>query len=117
MESLNNEEEFCWFSSSHGAEGSDDALMSDLKLHCADVSPLKNISGYNMDSSKENIEVLPINGSNRKSSHDDKKIRSQMDVDVNGVAASLSMFSESDTKSGHKDALVPEEKVCWLPFI
>ncbi|KAI5448437.1 hypothetical protein KIW84_015740 [Lathyrus oleraceus] len=110
MESLNNEEEFCWFSSSHGAEGSDDALMSDLKLHCADVSPLKNISGYNMDSSKENIEVLPINGSNRKSSHDDKKIRSQMDVDVNGVAASLSMFSESDTKSGHKDALVPEEK-------
>ena len=23
---------------------------------------------------------------------------------------SLSMFSESDTKSGHKDALVPEEK-------
>ncbi|KAI5433340.1 hypothetical protein KIW84_020574 [Lathyrus oleraceus] len=82
MESLNNEEKFCWFSSSHGAEG------------------------Y----SKENIEVLPINGSNRKSSHDDKKIRSQMDVDVNGAAASLSMFSESDTKSGHKDALVPEEK-------
>ncbi|KAI5409931.1 hypothetical protein KIW84_055403 [Lathyrus oleraceus] len=107
MESLNNEEKFCWFSSSHGAEGSDDALMSDLKLHCAYVSPLKKyISGY----SKENIEVLPINGSNRKSSHDDKKIRSQMDVDVNGVAASLSMFSESDTKSGHKDALVPEEK-------
>ncbi|CAK8530293.1 unnamed protein product [Lathyrus sativus] len=110
MESLNNEEEFCWFSSSHGAEGSDDALMSDLKLHCADMSPLKNISGYNMDSSKENIDVLPINGSNKKSSPDDKKIRSQTGVDVNGVAASLSMFSELDTKSGHKDALVPEEK-------
>lgn len=115
MESLNNEEEFCWFSSSHGAEGSDDALMSDLKLHCADMSPLKNISEYNMDSSKENIDVFPINGSNKKSSPEDKKIRSQMDVDVNGVAASLSMFSGSDTKSGHKDALVPEEKVCWLP--
>ncbi|KAI5419949.1 hypothetical protein KIW84_043933 [Lathyrus oleraceus] len=63
MESLNNEEKFCWFSSSHGAEA-----------------------------------------------HGDKKTRSQMDVDVNGVAASLSMFSESDTKSGHKDALEPEEK-------
>ncbi|CAI8591422.1 unnamed protein product [Vicia faba] len=44
------------------------------------------------------------------SSPDDKKIRAQTDVDVNGVAASLSMFSESDTKSGHKDALVPEKK-------
>ncbi|CAJ2649033.1 unnamed protein product [Trifolium pratense] len=60
MGSLTNEEEFCWFSSSHSAEGSDDALMSDLKLHCADMSPLKNISEYNMDSSKDNIEVLPI---------------------------------------------------------
>ncbi|CAJ2649040.1 protein LNK1-like isoform X2 [Trifolium pratense] len=109
MRSLNNEEEFCWFSSSHSAEGSDDALMSDLKLHCADMSPLKNISEYNMDSSKDNIEVLPINDSNKKSSPGDKT-RSQMDVDDNGVPASLSMFNESDKKSGDKDALVSKEK-------
>ncbi|WJX26317.1 hypothetical protein P8452_15255 [Trifolium repens] len=110
MGSLNNEEEFCWFSSSHSAEGSDDALMSDLKLHCADMSPLKNISEYNMDSSKDNIEVLPINDSNKKSFPGDKKTRPQMDVDDNGVPASLSMFNESDKKYGHKDALVSKEK-------
>jgi hypothetical protein len=116
MGSLNNEEEFCWFSSSHSAEGSDDALMSDLKLHCADMSPLKNISEYNMDSSKDNIEVLPINDSNKISFSGDKKTRSQMDVDDHGVPASLSMFNESDKKFGHKDALVSKEKVCYLSF-
>ncbi|GAU47566.1 hypothetical protein TSUD_389160 [Trifolium subterraneum] len=110
MGSLNNEEEFCWFSSSHSAEGSDDALMSDLKLHCTDMSPLKNISEYNMDSSKDNIEVLPINDSNKKSFPSDKKTRSQMGVDDNGVPASLSMFNESDEKSSHKDVLVSKEK-------
>ncbi|WJX22021.1 hypothetical protein P8452_11373 [Trifolium repens] len=110
MGSLNNEKEFCWFSLSHSAEGSDDALMSDLKLHCADMSPLENIPEYNMDSSKDNIEVLPINDSNKKSSPGDKKTRSQMDVDDNGVPASLSMFNESDKKFGHKDALVSKEK-------
>lgn len=110
MESLNNEEDFCWFSSSHGAEGSDDALKSDIELHYAEMSPLKNISEYNMDSSKENIGFLPVNGSNKKLSPGDKKIRSQMDVDDNVVPASLSMFNESDTKSGHKDVLVPKEK-------
>jgi len=111
MESLNNEAEFCWFSSSHGAEDSDDALKSKIELHYAEMSPLKNISEYNMDSSKESIGFLPVNGSNKKLSPGDNKIRSQMDVDDNVVPASLSMFSESDTGSGHKDVLVPNEKV------
>ncbi|XP_027193400.2 uncharacterized protein [Cicer arietinum] len=110
MESLDNEEEFCWLSSSHGAEGSDDALKSDFKFSCAEISPLKNTSEYNMHSN-ESIEVLPINGSNKKSSPCDKTIRSQMDVDDNGVSASSSILSESGTKSGHQDALVSKEKL------
>ncbi|PNX78167.1 hypothetical protein L195_g034143 [Trifolium pratense] len=71
-----------------------------------------------MDSSKDNIEVLPINDSNKKSSPGDKT-RSQMDVDDNGVPASLSMFNESDKKSGDKDALVSKEKgnLVVMPFV
>ncbi|MCH86909.1 dentin sialophosphoprotein-like, partial [Trifolium medium] len=43
----------------------------------------------------------------------------QMDVDDNGVPASLSMFNESDKKSGHKDALVSKEKgnLVITPFV
>ncbi|KAH1145679.1 hypothetical protein GYH30_041415 [Glycine max] len=110
--SLNNEEEFCWLSSSHGAEGSDDALKSDFKFSYAEMSPLKNISDYNMDS-KESIVGLPINDPNQRTSALDEKIRSQMDVIDNGVPAPLSMFSESDSdmKSVNIDDLLPKEKL------
>ncbi|RDX70309.1 Protein LNK1, partial [Mucuna pruriens] len=114
--SLNNEEEFCWLSSSHGAEGSDDALKSDFKFSYAEMSPLKSISDYNMDS-KENIVGLPMNGSNKRSSPVDGKIRSQMDVIDDCVPAPLSMFSESESelKSGNIDDLLPKEKLRKLP--
>ncbi|KAL2617081.1 hypothetical protein AAZV13_08G166800 [Glycine max] len=109
--SLNNEEEFCWLSSCHGAEGSDDAFKSDFKFSYAEMSPLKNISDYNMDS-KESIVGLPINDSNKRSSPVDEKIRSQMDVIDDCVPAPLSMFSESDSdmKSVNIDDLLPKEK-------
>lgn len=120
MGSLNNEDQFGWLSSRHGAEGSNDALKSDLKFSCEEMSPLKNISDYNMDS-KENIECLPMNDSNKKSSLGDKETRSQVDVDNSGDPASLSMISESDMNSGNKDGLVPKEKVgdlfCFLTWV
>lgn len=115
MGSLNNDEEFSWLSSSHGAEGSDDALKSNFKFSCAEMSPLKNMLDYNLDS-EENIEFLPINGSNKRSPPVDKKMRSQMDVDDDGVPAPLSIFGESGMKSGTKDDLVHKEKVSY-PFI
>ena len=58
----------------------------DLNKTVGDLISVRK-ENYILGYSKENIEVLPINGSNRKSSHNDKKMRSQMDVDVNGVAA------------------------------
>ncbi|XP_061363257.1 protein LNK1-like [Gastrolobium bilobum] len=110
MGSLNNEEEFCWLSTSHGADGSDDALKSDFQFTCEEMSPLKSISDYNMDT-KENIEGLPINDSNVGASPVDKKIRSQIDVDDDGLSDPLSMLSESDMKSGNTDHLMPKEKL------
>ncbi|KAK7274663.1 hypothetical protein RIF29_15759 [Crotalaria pallida] len=108
MESLNNEEDFAsWLSSSHGTEGSDDALKSAFKFASAEMSPLKSISDYNM---KENIEGLPINDCNKKASPIDGKMRSQMDVDHEAVPAPLSMFGESDMISGNADDMTPKEK-------
>lgn len=113
MGSLNNEE-FSWFSSSHGAEGSDDALKSDFKFSSVEMSQMKSILDYNMDS-KENIEGRPINDSNKKAYPVDKNVSCQMDVVDDGISAPL-MFSESDIKSGDKVDLVPKEKVGY-PFI
>lgn len=80
------------------------------------MSPLKNLSDYNMDS-KENIISLPINDSNKRSSVDEN-IRSQMDVGDDIVPAPSSLFSEneSDMKSGNINGLLPKEKVSY-PFI
>ncbi|XP_019425687.1 PREDICTED: protein LNK1-like isoform X2 [Lupinus angustifolius] len=108
--SLNNEEQFSWLSSLHGAQGSDDALKSDFTFSCAEMSPLKGIPDYNMDS-KENIGGLPFNDSNKKASSVDKKVSCQMDVDCNGDSAPFLMVKQSDKKSGNTVVVVPKEKL------
>jgi len=111
MESLNNEDEFCWPSLSHGTEGpDDDVLKSDFKFSSAEASSLKNISDYNMDLN-DNIEGLPILDCDKKLSPFDKKLGSEMDVDFDGVATSISTFGESDVKSSITDDLMPKQKV------
>lgn len=110
MESLNNEEEFCWLPSSHGTEGSDDALKSEFKFSSAEASPLKSISDYNIDTN-ENIEGLPLNVCNNKASPIDKKLRPQMNVNHDAGPSSLSSFHESDMKSGNTDASMAKTKM------
>ncbi|XP_057419922.1 protein LNK1-like [Lotus japonicus] len=110
MGSLNNEEEFCWLSSSHGTEGSDDALKSDFKFSSAEASPFKSISDNNINPN-ENIEGLTIHDCSRKASPINKNLKSQMNVDHDAVPASLSMFSESDMTSGVEDGLVHKPKI------
>ncbi|TKY59511.1 hypothetical protein E2542_SST16600 [Spatholobus suberectus] len=110
MESLNNEEEFCWLPSSHGTEGSEDALKSEFKFSSAEANPLKSISDYNIDTN-ENMDGLPINDSNNKASPIDKKLRSQMNVKHDAVPSSLSMFHESDMRSGNTDDLMVKLKM------
>ncbi|KAI4296353.1 hypothetical protein L6164_036318 [Bauhinia variegata] len=109
MGSLNNEEEFCWLSSSHGTEGADDTLKSEFKFSCAEVSPLEIISDYNMDS-KENSQGLPTNNSNKKASVGAKILSSRMDVDDGAFSDPSSILSESDIKSGNTEDLIPIEK-------
>ncbi|KAK7400308.1 hypothetical protein VNO78_11513 [Psophocarpus tetragonolobus] len=110
METLNNEEEFCWLPSSHGTEGSDDALKSGFKFSSAEASPLKSMSEYNINPNK-NTERLPISDSNNKASPMDKKLRSQMNVTHNAVPSSISTFNESDMKSGNTDDLMAKLKM------
>lgn len=105
MDSLNNEDEFCWLSSAQGTEGSNDALKSTFKLSCAEESPLKSTSDNNIDS-MANINCLLFDGSNTETSFD-KNFRTQMDVDDDPIPGSISMFSESDMNSGYTDNLVP----------
>lgn len=113
MGSINNEDEFCWLSSSHGAEGpDDDALKSAFKFSSTQVSPLKSISD-NMDLN-ENTEGLPIHDCDKKASSFDKNLRTEMDVDRDAVPTSLSTFDESDMKSGSIDDLMPKQKVGYI---
>ncbi|KAF7803708.1 protein LNK1-like [Senna tora] len=106
--SLSNEEEFCWITSSHGTEGSDEALKSDFKFSCSEATQLKSIPGYNMDS-EPNIEGPLINDPNKRSSIDNK-MRSLMNVDDDAVPSPVSMFGDSDMKSGNSDDLRSKDK-------
>ncbi|XP_050895948.1 protein LNK1 isoform X2 [Lathyrus oleraceus] len=113
MGGLNNEDEFCWTSLSHGTEGPvGEAVKSDFKFSPADASPLKSISesDYNMDR-KDNIDGLPILGPEEKPSPFDENLRCEMDVDLDDAPTSLSTFGESDTKSGITDDLMPKQKI------
>ncbi|CAI8598240.1 unnamed protein product [Vicia faba] len=108
-----NEDEFCWLSSSHGTEGPvGDALKCEFKFSPADASPLKSIleSDYNMDL-KDNIEGLPILDGDKKTSPFDIKLRCEMEVDLDAIPTSLSTFGESDMTSGITDDLMPEQKI------
>ncbi|XP_028754243.1 protein LNK1-like [Neltuma alba] len=108
MGSLNNEEEFCWLSSSNGTDGSDDVSKCTFKLSGAEPSLLKNTSDNDTDS-KAGTGGLSINDSNKKASSFNKKSRTRMDVD-DSVPASSSVLSESDIKSGGIDDSMPKEK-------
>ncbi|KAE9605477.1 hypothetical protein Lalb_Chr10g0097751 [Lupinus albus] len=110
MESLDNEDEFGWLSSSHGTEGSDDAIKSGFEFLSAEMCPLKSTSDYSI-SLKENIEGLPINDCNKKASPIiDEKLRTQIDVDHDAVSTLLSTLSETDMISGNTDDMMPREK-------
>ncbi|KAK4254275.1 hypothetical protein QN277_009679 [Acacia crassicarpa] len=50
MGSLNNEEEFCWLSSSNGTNGSDDVSKSTFKLSGTEPILLQNVSDNDTDS-------------------------------------------------------------------
>ncbi|XP_061350382.1 protein LNK1 [Gastrolobium bilobum] len=110
MGDLNNEEEFCWLSSSHGTEGSDDALKSEFKFPSAQASTLESISDYEIEPN-ENIEGLSINNCNKKAFPIDKKRRSQMDVGHDAVPVPLSTFSDLDMKFGNTDDSMPKQKI------
>ncbi|KAL5073601.1 hypothetical protein RYX36_012585 [Vicia faba] len=105
MGSLNNEDEFCWLSSSHGTEGPiGDALKWEFKFSPADASPLKSISAsdYNIDL-KDNIEGLPILDCDKKPSPFDIKLRCEMEVDLDAVPTLT--FGESDMKSDTRETV------------
>ncbi|XP_028800777.1 protein LNK1 isoform X2 [Neltuma alba] len=107
---LNNEEEFCWFPSSHNTEGFDEALKSDFKFSCAEAGPMKVLSDYNLDS-KPDVEGPPMPGSNGTASPVDRRLRCRIDVDDDAVPGSLSMLNELDMKSGNADDLEFKDKM------
>ncbi|KAG2705115.1 hypothetical protein I3760_05G037200 [Carya illinoinensis] len=107
--SLSNEDDLCWFSSSHAAEVSEDALKSD-KFIGHEASIFKSISECDETSSPKSA-CLPINYPNKKS----VSIRGEMNsytshIDDPASLGQLSFLNGSDTKTEHRDDLMPKEQ-------
>ena len=106
MESLNNDEEMCWFSS-NAPEGSEDTLKSGLKISGQNAGSSKDFSEHH-EGLKSNHEGHSMNGSNKKNVSVGNKIRTDSD---DPVAIGHASFLNVHTKSESRDILMPKEQV------
>ncbi|PNX86737.1 hypothetical protein L195_g042818, partial [Trifolium pratense] len=71
---------------------------------------LQNLTQNERMPEKDSSSDTPEDSGGSKLCADDTILGEKCGVEHDGVPASLSMFNESDKKSGHKDALVSKEK-------
>ena len=118
MESLNNDEELCWFSSSNGTEGSENALKSGLKFSGSNAGSSKDVSDHHEAFKPDNIGHSNSD-SNKKNGPAGNVMCSQItDVDDPAALAHISFLNGLETKSESRDILMPKEqvnKVSMLP--
>ncbi|XP_030945072.1 protein LNK1 isoform X1 [Quercus lobata] len=109
--SLGNEEELCWFSSSHATEVSEDALKSDKKFPGHDASAMRSIPEHH-EVSRPNNAVIPINDSSKKCVSMGEQMNSETsDIDDPTTLSQLSFVMGSDTKSESKNGLTPKDQI------
>lgn len=101
----------CWFSSSNATGGSEDELKSGFKFSSSDTSSSKVVPEHHEDIKPKNAGPL-INGLNKKSTFNSKKMDSQS-TDVNDTAAlgHVSFENGFDAKSESRHILMPKEQV------
>ncbi|CAJ2649037.1 unnamed protein product [Trifolium pratense] len=80
---------------------------------------LQNLTQNERMPEKDSSSDTPEDSGGSKLCADDTILGEKCGVEHDGVPASLSMFNESDKKSGHKDALVSKEKgnLVVMPFV
>ncbi|KAL5562906.1 hypothetical protein UlMin_032653 [Ulmus minor] len=114
LESLNPDEEMCWFSSSHANEESEDASKSDLKFSESDAGSSKGLSDH-QETLKENSVGSSLNGSNKKHASLSIKMSSQRtDADETAPLGPVSFVNGFDIKSKSRDILMPNNQTNLL---
>ena len=113
LESLSNEDELCWFSSSHDTEVSEDALKSNKKFSGDEASTLRNIPEYH-EVSRPNNAGISINDSDKRCVSMGDQMNSETS-DVDELAA-LSFVTGSDTKPESKDDSTLKDRVSSCDF-
>lgn len=109
--SLNNEDDFCWFSSSHSAEASPDAVKLGSKLASSESSALNNASEHS-EASRLNSSSPLINDSKKKNLVVDKvSPKTSSTIDYSALDH-LSYLNESDVKTVIKVDLVLNGQAC-----
>ncbi|PON39088.1 dentin sialophosphoprotein-like protein [Trema orientale] len=106
IESLNNDEELCWFSSSNATEGSENPLKSSG----SNTGSSKVVSGHH-ESFKPD-DVGNSNNSNKNNGSVVNRMCSQStDADDPSALGHVSFLNGLDTKSESEDTLMPKEQI------
>ncbi|KAF2309005.1 hypothetical protein GH714_000052 [Hevea brasiliensis] len=110
--SLSNEDDLCWFSSSHSAEGADDALKLASNFSSSEASALNlNCISEHHDASMLNNEDASVNDSNKGSLLMGDKISSNTaGAADNSPFTHLQFPNRSDAKSVSKNDLMLNEQ-------
>lgn len=110
--SLSNEDDLCWFSSSHSPEGTEDALKLGSKFPNSEASALNSVPQH-LEASRLSNAGPSINDSTKKSLVMGDKISSSSASAVDHSSLDHLTFPNiSDTKSVSKDDLLLKEQVC-----
>lgn len=101
MDSLNNDEELSWFSSSNATEGSEDALKSGLKFSGPNAGSSKGVS-ENYDDFKPGIEQQKMNAGPNSMSYIQRQLPS-MNLEHTRHSDQISVFPTPSSMQSEKD--------------
>ncbi|KAF9690159.1 hypothetical protein SADUNF_Sadunf01G0166800 [Salix dunnii] len=111
--SLSNEDDLCWFPSSHFTERSDDALNLGSEFLNSEPSALDSVSEH-PEASQLSSDDPSVFDSNKKSIFTDDKISSRTSTAVDHSSLGyLAFLNGPETKSVRMDDLVLKEKMNW----
>ncbi|KAJ6427588.1 hypothetical protein OIU84_023056 [Salix udensis] len=111
--SLSNEDDLCWFPSSHFTERSDDALNLGSEFLNSEASALDSVSEH-PEASQLSSDDPSVFNSNKKSIFTDDKISSRTSSAVDHSSLGyLTFLNGPETKSASMDDLVLKEKMNW----
>lgn len=117
IESLKNDEELCWFSSSNATEGSENELKSGLKFSGSNAGSSKGVTDHREAFKPDDLGHSNSDSCKKYSSVGNRMCSQNTDADDRAALGHVSFLNGLDTKSGSETMLMPKEQVNTISML